>query len=190
MIDSIEQIKSEVLSCTKCLELVKSRKRIAFSYGDGSSKVMIIGEAPSQVGGNLTGIPFSSAVSGNMIVGALQSAGLVREQCYITNILFCSPPNNRSPRPDEIANCIAYKKREIDVVNPKLIILLGYVSRTIILGTDSKPFAKYNRSGRIIATFPHPAWVSRQNDKELEQNYITKLTNILREVRECQPKMF
>lgn len=183
--DSIETIREEALQCQKCPELAAFRNQVVFSCGSGSNGVMFIGTAPSYVGGNITGKPMSNGKSrtGALIQEILDENGLVSEECYNTNILYCATPNNREPIPREIQNCLPYTRREIAIIQPKLVILLGRIASICFLIPNYRKDIVHKKDN--INFFPtyHPAYILRKNDLELEASYKALFRKILSEIR-------
>jgi DNA polymerase len=126
----LAKLKADVQSCTKCSELVNSRKlypygNATFGYGNLNSKIVFIGEAPGHLGCGRTGKPFMGDRSGDIYFKALKESGLDYEQVYTTNVVKCCPLKNRTPTLKEIEKCRTWLKKEIDIINPKVIICLG-----------------------------------------------------------------
>ena len=127
---SLKHIASTCELCTLCHE----RTHVVFGTGPAPCDLMIIGEAPGEQE-DLQGNPFVGR-SGKLLTSLLQHAGINREtQTYITNIVKCRPPNNRNPRSSEIAACTAYLIRQINLVQPKILVLLGSPSLKTLLQT-------------------------------------------------------
>lgn len=188
MTDSIEQIRAEVLApCTKCLRLVQSRKRIAFSVGTGANRIMMIGEAPSQVGGNLTGKPMSDgkSSSGALMKEIIEENSISWDNCYITNVLFCSPPNNESPLPSEVKSCYQYTLREMEIIKPGLIIALGRIASIELLGGTYTKGTPYKRGNIVVVSMYHPSFILRksQNDSSYKYQYKEDFKRILEPYR-------
>lgn len=118
----LAEVAGEVRTCKKC-DLCKSRKKAVPGEGSGRSGVMLVGEAP---GGeeDQSGRPFVGT-AGKRLEGLLRLAGLSRDDVFITNIVKCRPPGNRRPRRDEAESCHEYLRREIEALNPSLVVLLG-----------------------------------------------------------------
>ena len=116
------EVANEVRTCEKC-ELCRSRTKAVPGEGSGRSGVMLVGEAP---GGkeDQSGRPFVGA-AGRKLEGLLMLAGLSRDDVFITNIVKCRPPENRRPRREEAESCRDYLRREIEALNPSLVVLLG-----------------------------------------------------------------
>ena len=141
--DTLEKIASEVIECPLC-KLSRSRKNAVPGEGQISAKVIFIGEAPGK-NEDEKGRPFVG-VAGRILDEALQKAGIERSQVFITNIIKCRPPGNRIPEDDERAACRPYLDRQISLIAPRIICLLGATAYTSILGGKS---FKENR-GKII----------------------------------------
>ena len=142
-IDTLEKIASEVIECPLC-KLSRSRKNAVPGEGPISAKVIFIGEAPGK-NEDQKGRPFVG-LAGRILDEALQKAGIERSQVFITNIIKCRPPGNRIPEDDERAACRPYLDRQISLIAPRIICLLGATAYTAILGGKS---IKENR-GKII----------------------------------------
>jgi len=131
---NIEELKREVLSCTRC-SLAKTRNHVIFGEGNISAPVFIIGEAPGR-DEDLQGRPFVGR-SGQLLDKILEACGFNRsEHIFISNIIKCRPPGNRVPMPEETASCKPYLMQQIELINPKIIILLGATALKNIIGQD------------------------------------------------------
>jgi DNA polymerase len=121
-----------VRECTRCPALVESRSQIVNGDGPDDADLLFVGEGP---GGDedRQGKPFVGR-SGSVLNDALRTAGLVREDIRITNCVRCRPPENRDPTKKELENCRSYLEREIELVDPKLIVTLGKVPSEHLLG--------------------------------------------------------
>jgi uracil-DNA glycosylase family 4 len=123
-------IRDEVLSCKKC-PLYKTRTYPVIGQGNHQASIVFVGEAPG-FNENKTGRPFCGN-AGKVFDELLQSAGIKREDIYITNILKCRPPSNRNPLQSEIDACTPYLIRQIKIIQPKVICCLGnFASRFIM----------------------------------------------------------
>lgn len=132
MYEDLAQIHEKCLQCNKC-PLAKTRTNIVFSDGVANSKLMLIGEAPG-FNEDKQGKPFVGK-AGQLLDRIFASVGLSREKdVYICNTLKCRPPDNRNPLPDEKEACWEYLKAQIDIIQPKLILLCGNVAVQSILG--------------------------------------------------------
>ncbi len=174
----LKQLKSQVINCDLCEELVKSRTQVVSGYGDFTAKVLIVGEAPGRLGADITGIPFTRDRSGVFLQKMLNKVGLnVSEPAsekpdlkgvFITNIVKCNPRNpddtNRSPTNPEIKNCMEYLSKEIEIIKPELIVTLGLPASKFILGDnfEGKNFGKIKKMQRFsVLPLWHPAFVIR-----------------------------
>ena len=159
-----ETLQARVESCTRC-DLHSGRTRTVFGEGNRTADWLLIGEAPGREE-DLQGEPFVGR-AGQLLNAMLQAIGLRREQVYIANILKCRPPNNRDPRPEEVVCCEPYLIRQIDLIQPRLILALGRIAAQNLLKTET-PIGKLR--GRVhqfrdtgiplIATY-HPAYLLR-----------------------------
>lgn len=123
------ELKLEIKDCTKC-RLCKTRKNTVFGMGNPAAGVLIIGEGPGQQEDE-QGLPFVGR-SGQLLDKILEACGFNRnEHVFIGNIVKCRPPENRDPKPDEREACIGYLLKQIDFMQPKIIVLLG---RTALQG--------------------------------------------------------
>ncbi len=120
----LDEIAADMLADQNCcLELKKTAINIVPGEGSANADVVFIGEAPGK-NEDLTGKPFVGA-SGKFLTELIESAGLKREDVFITSIVKFRPPNNRDPKPDEKAESWPYLLRQLRVINPKLIVTLG-----------------------------------------------------------------
>lgn len=155
--DSIEKIASEVIGCPLC-KLSRSRRNAVPGDGQLSSKIMFIGEAPGK-NEDEQGKPFVGA-AGMILNQALEKAGIKRAEVFITNVVKCRPPNNRLPENDERSICRQYLDRQISLIAPKIICILGSTAYSSILGGKSiiKNRGKImERNGQKYFLTIHPA---------------------------------
>ena len=155
--DSLEKIASEVIGCPLC-KLSRSRKNAVPGDGQLSSKIMFIGEAPGK-NEDEQGKPFVGA-AGMILNQALEKAGIKRAEVFITNVVKCRPPNNRLPENDERSICRQYLDRQISLIAPKIICILGSTAYSSILGGKSitKNRGKImERNGQKYFLTIHPA---------------------------------
>ena len=165
--NKLEKLKKTVSSISNC-ELKKSAKNIVFADGNPKSKIMLIGEGPG-ANEDLEGIPFVGR-AGTLLDKMLDSIALNRKNVYITNVVNYRPPENRRPTEKEIARYLPYLKKHIEIISPKILVLLGSTAMNALIGSDEviskvrgkwidKQFGSCNTS--IIVTF-HPAFLMRQ----------------------------
>ena len=123
--ETLNQIALEVSTCQDCA-LHQTRNRSVPGTGPASSEIMFIGEGPG-FHENEQGLPFVGA-AGKFLDELLAQAGLVRADVWIGNVVKCRPPSNRDPQPDELAACARYLDRQIEAIDPKIIVTLGRFS--------------------------------------------------------------
>jgi len=132
---SWETLYSVVQVCNKC-ELCKTRTNVVFGEGLGTSGIVFIGEGPGATE-DATGRPFVGR-AGDILTEAIGSVlGLTRDDVYICNIVKCRPPNNRQPQDIEMSTCIPYLFRQLQLLNPKVIITLGNTPKKALTGLDT-----------------------------------------------------
>jgi len=129
-----ESLKKRVAACTQC-DLHKNRHQAVLGVGNLNADWLIIGEAPGEQE-DIQGEPFVGR-AGLLLNNMLKAMGLEREQVYIANVVKCRPPGNRDPHADEIAACHAYLQRQIDLIQPKILLVSGRVAAQSLLQTDA-----------------------------------------------------
>jgi uracil-DNA glycosylase family 4 len=122
---ALEQIASEVLDCTRC-RLHEGRTRAVPGEGDPDTEVVFVGEGPG-FNEDREGRPFVGR-AGGLLVRLLGAIGWQREDVFITNVVKCRPPENRDPEPDEIAACAPYLRRQLEALDPAVVVTLGRYS--------------------------------------------------------------
>jgi uracil-DNA glycosylase family 4 len=157
-------LRQQVAGCQLC-ELHRSRTQTVFGVGDQQASWMIIGEAPG-ADEDRQGEPFVGR-AGRLLNAMLQSVGLSREQVYIANILKCRPPNNRDPRPEEAAACFPYLRRQIELINPDVIIAVGRIAAQRLLECNTSlarlrgSVHRLEATGTPVVVTYHPAYLLR-----------------------------
>ena len=161
---SLDDLKFEANNCHQCL-LAETRNKVVFGKGNKNSNILIIGEAPGKEE-DLTSEPFVGR-AGKLLTEILLSIKLTRDDVYITNTVKCRPPENRNPSSDEIESCASYLDQQINLISPKVIILLGKIAAERILNS-SEPMASlrkkiyYYKDTKIpTLVFYHPAYLLR-----------------------------
>lgn len=171
-------IAAEVAPCRKC-PLGSVRKNPVPGEGNPRARIMFIGEAPG-ADEDAQGRPFVGR-AGQLLDKIITACGLRREEVFIGNILKCRPPDNRDPRPEEIINCLPYLQRQIETIEPDIIVALGgHAAKTLLntarpIGQLRGQFHEYCPGlGRppikLMATF-HPAYLLR-NYSEQNRRYV------------------
>ncbi len=164
----MKKLHEEIQKCTKC-DLHKSRTQAVLGEGNLEAKLMFVGEAP---GGDedKQGRPFVGR-AGKLLTRLIEATGHKREEFYITNICKCRPPNNRTPTPWEMEACFPYLKQQIEVINPKVLCLLGATAARAFLNRNvaitKERGSVINWEGRLLYLTFHPAYVLRNPGAEM-----------------------
>ena len=160
----LEAMRRTVAACTRC-GLHRGRIQTVFGVGDPHAEWLIIGEAPGAEE-DRQGEPFVGR-AGQLLNAMLAALGLRRESVYIANILKCRPPQNRDPRPEEVASCEPYLMRQIALVAPKVILAVGRIAGQNLLKTSTsigklrgRVFEYGEAHCPLIVTY-HPAYLLR-----------------------------
>ena len=153
----LKQVAEETAVCTRCV-LQHSRKKAVPGEGPANAEIMFIGEGPGFYE-NEQGRPFVGQ-AGKFLDELLTGIGLKREQVFIGNVVKCRPPSNRDPQPDELAACSDYLERQIQAINPRMIVTLGRFSMARFL-PNAKISDVHGQSfqvkGRTVVPMYHPA---------------------------------
>lgn len=155
------ELAQEVRNCTAC-ELHKGRTHAVPGEGPLNAEIMFIGEAPGR-NEDQQGRPFVGQ-AGRLLEELLAEIGLTREDVWIGNVVKCRPPENRDPRPEEIAACAGYLQRQIELLEPKMIATLGrYSMEKFFPGAKiTRVHGQARREGRrVLIPLYHPAYVLR-----------------------------
>mgnify|MGYP001091694162 CR=1 FL=1 len=161
---ALEVLRAEVAACVKCANLAATRTQTVFADGSATARLMFIGEAPG-ADEDRRGVPFVGKAGQLLTDMITKGMGLRREDVFIANILKCRPPENRDPTPQESSNCFGYLERQIEIVRPEFICLLGRISASTLLNTALSMSRLRGRWHRVygiptIATY-HPAYLLR-----------------------------
>ncbi len=166
-ITSLEELREAVENFEGCA-LKLTAAHTVFGGGNPQSKIMFVGEAPGADEDRI-GIPFVGR-SGHLLDKMLASIGLDRENCYICNILPWRPPGNRTPLDSEVAVCLPFLKKQIDIISPDYIITLGGSAANALLDINESishlrgKWMEYQKSdgktAKVLASF-HPAYLLR-----------------------------
>tara|TARA_B100001123_G_C15240101_1_gene998751 strand:+ start:946 stop:1656 length:711 start_codon:yes stop_codon:yes gene_type:complete len=169
--ENLEKLKKMIEKIKNC-ELKKSAKKMVFSDGNMNSKIMLIGEGPGAQE-DMEGLPFVGR-AGKLLDKMLESINLNRKKVYISNVVNYRPPKNRKPTDEEIQRYYPFLKIHIEIINPKILVLLGSTALNAIVGSEeviSKMRGKWlkkkigNCTLDVIASF-HPAFLMRQPDQK------------------------
>ena len=185
----LEKINAEVGRCRKC-ELGSLRTNAVPGEGNPNARIMFVGEGPG-ADEDAQGRPFVGR-AGQLLDKVITAMGLKRNDVFIGNILKCRPPENRDPRADEIINCLPYLQRQIEIINPEIIVALGaHAARTLLNTTKSigqlrGQFHEYYAGlGRppikLMATY-HTAYLLRNYSPENRKRVWEDMQKVLTEL--------
>lgn len=160
---TLAEVREQALACTRCA-LAGGRTQVVFGVGHPTAELMFVGEGPGQQE-DLQGVPFVGRSGQFLDRLILDEMGLTRADFYIANTVKCRPPGNRDPLPDEVAACSPWLDRQLDLVDPSVVVTLGNFATRLLLRTTegitrlrgkAYPF----RRGVLVPTY-HPAAVLR-----------------------------
>ncbi len=179
---ALQLLREEIGDCKRC-RLSSGRKNIVFGEGNPDAKLMFVGEAPGREE-DLQARPFVGD-AGMLLTRLIEKMGFKREDVYIANIVKCKPPLNRDPEKDEIESCRGFVERQIEIINPQVIISLGRISAQTLIGNTALKitsirghFFDYNGIP-LMPTF-HPAYLLRNpKDKWLTWDDAQKVLETL-----------
>jgi len=165
-IESLHDLEFLASVCTDC-SLSEGRTNVVFSSGSPDASVMLVGEGPGRQEDE-QGIPFVGR-SGQLLRKLLGEIDLDREDVYIANVVKCRPPHNRDPRQDEIDACKPYLRRQIELVDPVVVVTVGNFSSKLLLGTTTGITrlrgSAYEWWGRYLVPTFHPAAALRGGEQ-------------------------
>lgn len=187
MVNTLQEIAQRIAVCTDC-PLSKSRNRVVPGDGPDDADLMFIGEAPGYYE-DQQGQPFVGP-AGRFLEQLLASIGLDRSQVFITNVVKCRPPGNRDPLPNEISSCSKYLTRQLELLNPKVVVTLGrhslgrFLPDKAISRVHGKPLVV---EGRTIFPMYHPAAaLHQQRYRQTIIQDMRAIPDLLRGVPETQ----
>jgi DNA polymerase len=159
---TLDELNNLIKNCTNCV-LHKNRTNFVFGSGNPNAKVMVIGEGPGAEE-DKQGLPFVGR-AGQLLTDILKAIKFEREEVYIANIIKCRPPENRTPSPEEMDTCIPYLKKQISLIQPKMILCLGLTAAKGLLRKKESLTALrgkfFDYEGiKVMVTF-HPAALLR-----------------------------
>jgi uracil-DNA glycosylase family 4 len=167
---ALRLIREDIGDCTRCKLHKQGRKQIVFGVGNPNADLMFIGEAPG-ADEDLQGEPFVGR-SGQLLTNMIKAMGLSREGVYIANIIKCRPPGNRQPESDECDTCSPFLLRQIEAIQPMVLVALGAVAAKTLLAI-SAPMAElrgrwFDFHGHKLAVTYHPAFLLRDPRQKKE----------------------
>ncbi len=162
-------LDADAQGCIKC-GLHQGRNTVVFGVGNPNADLMFVGEAPG-ADEDKQGEPFVGR-AGQLLTKIIEAMQLTRDDVYIANVLKCRPPGNRNPEPDEVETCSPYLLRQIELIQPKVIVTLGNFSTKMLLGTKTgitalrgkfHEYAFAEKEGHAPVVMPtyHPAYLLR-----------------------------
>lgn len=159
---TLETIREEMGDCQRCT-LCATRTNIVFGTGDPHASLLFVGEGPGR-DEDLQGEPFVGR-AGKLLTKMITAMGFSRDEVYIANIVKCRPPENRNPRPDEIATCRPFLHQQIAAIRPRVICALGTFSAQTLLSTEERISDLRGKFHdllgiKVLPTF-HPAYLLR-----------------------------
>ena len=160
---ALAAIRADIGDCTRCPLAYAGRHTIVFADGDPNARLMFVGEGPG-ADEDASGLPFVGK-AGQLLNNMIAAMGVAREQVYIANIVKCRPPQNRTPEPVEATTCSQFLLRQIDIVQPQVIVALGATAAKYLLGV-SQSLASLRghwhtcRGAKVAVTY-HPAFLLR-----------------------------
>lgn len=165
--DKLKELRDSIQACSRC-RLCEKRKNVVFGEGNENTNIMFVGEGPGEEEDN-TGRPFVGK-AGQLLTKILQSIDIKRDDVYIANIVKCRPPANRVPFEDEAECCIAYLRKQVYVIRPKIIVCLGATAGRYIIDKDiriTRDRGKWYEKGSylMIPTY-HPSALLRDPGKK------------------------
>lgn len=159
---SLQDIRADIGDCQRC-KLAPTRRNIVFGQGHPQARLMFVGEAPG-ADEDEQGLAFVGK-AGQLLTKIIEAIGLTREDVFIANVIKCRPPNNRNPEPDEIDQCQPFLERQIEAIQPRVIVGLGKFGGQWLLKTMEPISRIRGRVGeykgiKVVPTF-HPAYLLR-----------------------------
>lgn len=169
MYENLEALEEAANKCDRC-ELCKNRNHLIFGCGPKDCDIMVIGEGPGEEEDNKGELFIGK--SGRLMQQAFIGLGIDREKLYLTNIIKCKCPNNRTPYKNEINSCLDYLRNQVILIKPKIIVLMGNVALKAILGdsygiTSARGKWIELKGIKYLPTF-HPAALLRDETKKID----------------------
>jgi len=187
--EQLEEIAEEVRKCC-CCSLGESRTNAVPGQGNSDARIVFVGEAPG-ADEDKQGIPFVGR-AGQLLDKIIAAMGLSRTEVFIANILKCRPPGNRDPRPDEVIKCLPYLRKQLDIIEPEVIIAMGaHAARTLLNSTQTigklrGRFHEYRPDPeaegiKLMATY-HPAYLIRSYSVQNRRKVWNDMQMVLKEL--------
>jgi uracil-DNA glycosylase len=170
-VSTLAELEALIASFEGCT-LKRTAKSLCFARGSDQARIMLIGEAPGR-DEDLQGKPFVGR-AGRLLDRMLSSIGLTESEVYITNTVYWRPPGNRTPTPEEVEACAPFLARQIELLSPSVLVLLGGAAAKTILNTSEGimrlrgKWLSYACAGRDLPTLAtlHPAFLLRKPEQK------------------------
>jgi uracil-DNA glycosylase family 4 len=179
---TLQEIREDIGDCTRCKLHTLGRKQIVFGVGNPKADLMFVGEGPG-ADEDVQGVPFVGR-AGQLLTKMIEAMGFKRDDVYIANVVKCRPPENRNPDPDEIASCEPFLFRQIEAIQPKVIVALGSFAAKTLLKT-SDPISRLRgrvfeyHGAQLVPTF-HPSFLLRSpNQKKYAWDDLKKVLTLM-----------
>jgi uracil-DNA glycosylase len=184
---SFEELRTKVLACTKCPNLVAFRRSVVFGVGNPAAELMFVGEAPG-ADEDRQGEPFVGR-AGELLTKIIQTMGYQRSEVYIANVLKCRPdipegaPGNRQPTATEMETCLPYLREQIQLIQPKAMVALGATAMRGLFGKEepmNQMRGRWHLFGSIpvMATF-HPSYLLRNQALSVKRKVWEDMLQVL-----------
>ena len=161
-------IRTDLGDCIRCKLHAQGRKQIVYGVGNPNADLMFVGEAPG-ADEDMQGEPFVGR-AGQLLTKIIEAMGYTRKDVYIANVLKCRPPGNRNPEPDEVASCQPFLFRQIEAIQPKVMVALGTFAAQALLNTKDPIGRLRGRAwpcrGRLLVPTFHPAFLLRSPERK------------------------
>jgi len=161
-VNNIDDLKQQAILCQRCV-LAESRSQVVFGSGATTADLVFIGDAPGR-DEDIAGLPFVGR-SGTLFAAMLQAIGFTRDEVYFMNGVQCRPLHNRDPKPDEFAACEHWLSAQLDLLQPRLICLLGRVAAQSLLNTEASlselRAEQHSFRGVPVLVLDHPSYLLR-----------------------------
>ncbi len=179
---TLQEIREDIGDCTRCKLHTLGRRQIVFGVGNPHADLMFVGEAPG-ADEDVQGVPFVGR-AGQLLTKMIEAMGFTREQVYIANVIKCRPPENRNPEPDEVERCEPFLFKQIESIQPKVIVALGAFAAKTLLKTQD-PISRlrgraYEYHGATLIPTFHPSFLLRSpNQKKYAWDDLKKAMTLL-----------
>jgi len=168
--EELAKMAADLENCTRC-KLHQERSHVVFGEGNPEARLMFVGEGPGR-DEDRQGIPFVGR-AGKLLTDIIKAMKMSREEVYIANIVKCRPPGNRNPEPDEVAACLPFLLKQIELIQPDIICALGSVAFQTLYGKKVSitrfrgAFYPWQENTLLLPTY-HPAYLLRNPAKKRE----------------------